>query len=35
MTALFGDCLRYRICTLSPARMTEVMAAIFEALDLK
>ncbi len=29
------SCLRYRICTLSPARMTEVKAAIFEALDLK
>jgi mRNA interferase MazF len=29
------SCLRNRICTLSPARMTEVKAAIFEALDLK
>ena len=28
------SCLRNRICTLSPARMTEVKAAIFEALDL-
>ncbi len=27
--------LRNRICTLSPARMTDVKAAIFEALDLK
>jgi mRNA interferase MazF len=29
------SCLQNRICTLSPARMTEVKAAIFEALDLK
>ncbi len=29
------SCLKYRICTLSPAKMTEVKAALFEALDLK
>ena len=26
--------LRHRICTLSPAKMTAIKAAIFEALDL-
>jgi mRNA-degrading endonuclease toxin of MazEF toxin-antitoxin module len=29
------SCLMYRVCTLSPAKMTEVKAALFEALDLK